>query len=526
MPVGGEFQVNTYTVDGQGDRAMDISCEADGDFAITWGGRPEPQTGPTSTVYLRRFTSAGVEVGTEFQINTYTPQQSRIAATVCHDASDNLLLVWRRPDGADGDVQGVFAQRFDSTLSPLTSEFLVNSYTVNNQGVPPGDAGGPFPAVASCCLPTGDAVISWASQDQDGQFSGIFAQRIDSTGGKLGTEFMVNTYTLDGQGHPSISCQDNGAFVVVWAGPDPSGGAAILGQRYASSGAPAGTEFLINTFTGSVRDPEVCCDDGGDFVVVWAQNYDSVVGQRFDSAGDAQGSEFMANAVAVSNNSNPDVNCAANGDFIVVWSDLTNIVARQFSADAMPAGSEFQVNTFTIGSTRDGPSICCSEGGSSFAVSWLSGFGNTSGSSGNGRDGEDAGVFAQAFAVPPSATPTATPTSTPTQTPTQTQTQTPTTTPMDQPNGADCTDPSQCASTFCVTGVCCNTACNQAGQSCVNAGSVGTCSTAAAAAPVASSWGLAAGAALLAAVGVLALRRRRLIVLIAALASGLANRLS
>lgn len=95
----------------------------------------------------------------------------------------------------------------------------------------------------------------------------------------------------------------------------------------------------------------------------------------------------------------------------------------------------------------------------------------------------------------PTATPTQTPTGTPTRTPTTTPTGTPTRTPTvtatgtptrtrtgtvtatatgtgNIPNGGDCATPSTCQSGFCVEGICCNTICNQPGQSCVS----GTCS--------------------------------------------------
>ncbi len=41
-------------------------------------------------------------------------------------------------------------------------------------------------------------------------------------------------------------------------------------------------------------------------------------------------------------------------------------------------------------------------------------------------------------------------------------------------NGKTCTDPAQCASNFCIDGVCCNTACGSACQSC-NGATLGTC---------------------------------------------------
>jgi hypothetical protein len=46
---------------------------------------------------------------------------------------------------------------------------------------------------------------------------GVFAQRFDSAGARVGGEFQVNTYTVYGQRDPSIAMRADGFFVVAWA---------------------------------------------------------------------------------------------------------------------------------------------------------------------------------------------------------------------------------------------------------------------------------------------------------------------
>jgi len=94
-------------------------------------------------------------------------------------------------------------------------------------------------------------------------------------------------------------------------------------------------------------------------------------------------------------------------------------------------------------------------------------------------------------------------------TPTATPTKTPTVTPTPLPNGAGCSTGPRCASGFCVDGVCCDTACEQPGQFCNLLGMKGTCAFPAAPAPALNGGGLAAGAAVLVAIGALTLLRRR-----------------
>lgn len=106
--------------------------------------------------------------------------------------------------------------------------------------------------------------------------------------------------------------------------------------------------------------------------------------------------------------------------------------------------------------------------------------------------------------IPP-ATHTATSAATPTATPTATETA-PVTPP--QPDGATCAGPEQCLSTFCVGGICCDSACRGAHQACNVPGHVGTCEIVHAA-PALPPLGLAAAFASLGAIGVLAMRRSR-----------------
>jgi hypothetical protein len=76
------------------------------------------------------------------------------------------------------------------------------------------------------------------------------------------------------------------------------------------------------------------------------------------------------------------------------------------------------------------------------------------------------------------------------------------------PDGASCAAPTECASTFCADGVCCNTACNEAFQTCNAPPVPGTCIQVAPAPPV-SRRGLFAGLALLTMVGAAALGQQR-----------------
>jgi hypothetical protein len=135
---------------------------------------------------------------------------------------------------------------------------------------------------------SGNFVVIWQSTNQDGSDRGVFGQRYASTGAPLGPEFRVNTYTTSYQFNPAVASDSSGNFVVVWQSSYQDGSyRGVLGQRYGSTGTPLGPEFRVNTYTtGSQHDATAASDPSGSFIVVWVssdQDGDSggVFGQRY-----------------------------------------------------------------------------------------------------------------------------------------------------------------------------------------------------------------------------------------------------
>jgi hypothetical protein len=231
-----------------------VSMDGDGDFVVAWtsGG----QDGSGSGVFARRFSSAGAALGGELLVNAYTTGEQKFQS-VATDADGDFVVAWNSY-GQDGSSAGVFARRFSSAGAPIAFEFQVTTYTTSYQW---------FPAVAADA--DGDFVVAWSS-DHDGFTHGVFAQRFSSAGAALASEFQVNTYTEYFQGRPSVATDADGDFVVAWNSYlQDFGVAGIFARRYSSAGAPATSEFLVNSFTDTnQRYPSVAVG-GGHFVVAW-----------------------------------------------------------------------------------------------------------------------------------------------------------------------------------------------------------------------------------------------------------------
>jgi len=275
LPTGPEFRVNTFTTGAQYQAAA--ATDIFGNFMVVWSSAG--QDGDAAGVFGQRFAfGSGVPLGPEFRVNTYTTG-TQYRAAAASDFGGNFVVVWQDGPLGAGGGRGVFGQRYDTSGAAVGPEFQVETYTTGFQG---------FPSVAADA--SGDFVVVWHSDGQDGSDLGVFGQRYSSAGNPLGPEFPVNTYTTGAQGFPAVTSDGGGNFVVVWqdAGQDGSGN-GVFGQRYANTGAPVGSEFRVNTTTAAPQSiPSVATIGGGTFVVAWqSQNQDGyaygVFSQRYNT---------------------------------------------------------------------------------------------------------------------------------------------------------------------------------------------------------------------------------------------------
>jgi Ca2+-binding RTX toxin-like protein len=257
VAVGNEFKVNTYSTSSQFNPT--VAIDADGDFLISWIS--DGQDGSGNGIYAQRYNSAGVAVGNEFKVNTYTTN-SQVNPTVAMDAGGDFVISWQSYY-QDGDGYGIYAQRYNSAGVAVGNEFKVNTYTSNFQVNP------------TVAMDTdGDFVISWQSYGQDGNGYGIYAQRYNSAGVAVGNEFKVNTYTANYQVNPTVAIDGVGNFIISWTSDGQDGnGYGIYAQRYNSAGVAVGGEFKVNTYTDNYQfQPTVAMDAGGDFVISWTSD--------------------------------------------------------------------------------------------------------------------------------------------------------------------------------------------------------------------------------------------------------------
>ena len=394
-PLGGELQVNSYTLGGQA--VPSLAVADNGAFVVVW---LSGQTGTTS-VFGQRFSSAGLKLGGEFQPSSnFTGYQSN--SRIAMEGDGEFAVVWHGTGKTGGDTfQGIGVRRFSSAGVALGVEFRANAYT---------DSVPIEPAVAVDA--DGDFVVVWDQiQDPSAIGWGIFGRRFTSAGASVGGEFRVTDFTNGLTGKPAIAMEGDGDFVVVWNTPLDGGGGGlggnlgVMGRRFTSVGARIGAEFLVNSYTWYVQQsPAIAMNDNGSFFVVWTSNNQDgsvtgVFGQRFNADASRVGGEFQVNTFTTSAQYTSSTGLAldaigmgGDGNFVVVWTGENQdggskgVFGQRFTSSGGRVGVEFLINTFTA-DVQTHPSAGVAATGAFVAVWDSAGY----------HDGDASGVFGRRF---------------------------------------------------------------------------------------------------------------------------------
>jgi hypothetical protein len=340
------------------------------------------------SLVLAAAASAQTPAGGEFRVNTYTTG-AQLYGRPAMESDGDFVVVWI--SGQGGSSYEIIGQRFAASGVPRGSEFQVNTYTEGFENQPAVAAGS-----------RGDFVVAWRSI-QDGSNTSIQGRRYDASGGALGAEFLVNTFTADSQVRPRVGRASDGRFVVSWTsyGGDGSG-YGIAARRFDASGSPIGSEFVVNTYTPyDQKLGDVAVEANGSFVVVWQDFNDhdgsdtGIFGQRYDASGNTLGSEFQVNSYTTGFQFYPSVSVSPAGGFVVVWSStdadgsVYGVVSRRFDASGNPIGGDFLVNTYTTSGQYGRFGQIAHDARGNFVVTWGS----------RDQDGSAIGIFAQRFSA-------------------------------------------------------------------------------------------------------------------------------
>lgn len=250
---GLEFRVNQSIAGDQSHPA--VAIDAMGNFVVAW---TSPQDGDQDGIVARRYDASGAPRTNEFFVNA-TTAGNQGDPVVASTLSGRFVIAWES-DGQDGDGAGILARRFDADGSAVGDEIAINQNTSGAQSNP-----------ALALAADGGFVVAWQSEGQDGDGEAVVARRFSTAGAAVADEVIVNATTVGDQSRPTVALGMSGDYVVAWTSQDQDGdGAGVVAQAFTPDGIPTGGEFGVNTATAADQQyPSIAFDADGDFVVAW-----------------------------------------------------------------------------------------------------------------------------------------------------------------------------------------------------------------------------------------------------------------
>jgi hypothetical protein len=308
-PIGGEFQVNTFTADNQ--MYPCVAMDKLGDFTVTWSSHN--QDGAGWGIYAQRFSLLGLRLGGEFQVNSTTAGDQEYS-DVAMDLAGDSVITWSS-NKQDGDGWGVYGQRYSTLGLPVGGEFKVNSTTKGDQLYPAAAMDG-----------DGNFVVTWSSKDQDGSGWGVYAQMFSLAGITIGGEFRANATTAGDQQYSSIAMDTLGNFIITWSSNNQDGnGWGVYLQQYSVAGAPLGNEVRVNSTTsGNQQFSAATMNAAGYAAVAWS------------GAGTGDNSGVFAQQYFIGSSA---LNALGVGDFFTINSD-DDVSSTQMSNGTRASTSE------------------------------------------------------------------------------------------------------------------------------------------------------------------------------------------
>ncbi len=286
----------------------------------------------------------------------------------------------------------VLEQRILLSGTPIVSELRLNATT----HLPQISDSRANQTVAG--LPGGGFVSVWESLRQDGSGWGVFGQRFDGTGNRMGAVFQVNQQTRFNQQAPSVDVATDGRSVVAWQSFHQDGSVnAVIARIYNVNGTAATDEFIVNQTTKGIQgNADVGFLNNGNVVVTWngrgKGDRFGVFARIFNASGSAVTNEFKVSEFTKGLQYDPTVAADSTGGFWLAWSgrgadDRRAIHARRFSSDGTAQGGEFRVNEYSK-HVQDRPAIAASADGR-LLIGWQS----------QKQDGSALGVYARLYNV-------------------------------------------------------------------------------------------------------------------------------
>lgn len=214
----------------------------------------------------------------EFQLrlgSTQRIQNAQFDGGLATFANGDFMVAYLKP----GATTGAFAQRYNAIGEKVGGEISIAT-------------------TVSLLIPRlvafSDGSFMAAFSNTDGSGNGVFLQRFDAAGTKIGAAAQVNTFTTGNQSLESIVRLADNSIVLSWNSSGQDGdGNGVYAQRFSAGGTRQGPEFRVaqETAGGQMSSILLAAPDGGFFARYVTASNTAV--QKFSAAGAKVGPEIL-----------------------------------------------------------------------------------------------------------------------------------------------------------------------------------------------------------------------------------------
>ncbi len=306
--IGSEFKSNPITIPWAPTPSI---CNVSNGFVVLWQDN--------GTNYAQLYDNSGVKSGDKIQINTVTGSSN---ASCLGTTDEGFVAVFGIGGDPNGNINGVYGQKFDSNGNIIDSTFKINSintgwsytssiknlnndvyiviwqtYTYslypdlvraqlyNNDGsklgneiaITPVDhlnptygSGEQYVYNSVAALQYGDFMVSWKVWESG--INNIYGQRFNSDGNVIGAALKFNPTTFDSSCGSALMTLNTGKLLAVLCGADTSTNIPeIYGQWYdVNNNIPVlGTKFNISTTSFGKSQPYIAKFNDNKFAIIW-----------------------------------------------------------------------------------------------------------------------------------------------------------------------------------------------------------------------------------------------------------------
>lgn len=323
-----DFIINTSS---NADQKNPCACvQSTGNFIVVWVSNHNVLYS-NSQIYFQMFDPTGNMIGTESLANSSNLNDIINSPSIKCLNNDNFVISWTNYSSRDGSGAGIYARIFNDFGSALTLDFLINTTTLNDQIDSKIES-----------LNSGGFIVVWNSYTQtggemaDSSGYGVWMQKFDTIGNKIGNEHLLNTSLTGNQMNHYVQKLFNiGFYIIAWVDMGLTNSRVIYDELYLD-------RLPYKRFYANQSSSNVLALISGNFVIAWAdilQNTKSYVKFKIiDSAENVLKDETIVNDhLGAYTDLSPMLAGFADGSFVLVWksfscSPLYTIKAAVFSS--------------------------------------------------------------------------------------------------------------------------------------------------------------------------------------------------